>query len=91
LRLGHFPGDRLQVKEVEAEINWRRGEVTRRSDIPLTNVRGIELRDLPAAIARLALIFAGYPYDVLYRGHQEALAKFLPLAAGPRRRSSGHL
>ena len=33
----------------------------RRSDIPLTNFRGIELRDFPAEIARLALIIAEYP------------------------------
>jgi len=42
-----------QMREIEAAINRRRGEADRRSDIPLTNFRGIELRDFPAEIARL--------------------------------------
>ena len=46
------------MREIEAEINKRRGEPDRRTDIPLTNFRGIELRDFPAEIARLALIIA---------------------------------
>jgi hypothetical protein len=49
--------------------------------VPLTNFRGIELRDFPAEIARLALIIAEYQCDVLYRGQKEALAEFLPLDA----------
>jgi hypothetical protein len=68
-----------QMREIEAEINSRRGEPERRSEIPLTNFRGIELRDFPAEIARLALIIAEYQSDVLYRGQKEALAEFLPL------------
>ncbi len=68
-----------QMREIEAEINRRRGEPDRRTDIPLTNFRGIELRDFPAEIARLALIIAEFQSDVLYRGQQEALAEFLPL------------
>jgi len=68
-----------QMREIEAEINSRRGEPDRRSDIPLTNFRGIELRDFPAEIARLALIIAEYQCDVIYRGQKEALAEFLPL------------
>lgn len=70
-----------EMRAVEAEINRRRGEPDRRSDIPLTNFRGIELRDFPAEIARLALIIAEYQCDVLYRGQKEALAEFLPLDA----------
>jgi len=70
-----------QMREVEAEINKRRGESDRRTQIPLTNFRGIELRDFPAEIARLALIIAEYQCDVLYRGQKEALAEFLPLNA----------
>jgi len=70
-----------QMREIEAEINIRRGEADRASDIPLTNFRGIELRDFPAEIARLALIIAEYQCDVLYRGQLEALAEFLPLDA----------
>ena len=68
-----------QMREIEAEVNERRGEPDRRSDIPLTNFRGIELRDFPAEIARLALIIAEFQCDVLYRGQKEALAEFLPL------------
>src|SRR5271166_4696242 len=69
------------MREIEAEINRRRKEDGRKSDIPLTNFRGIELRDFPAEIARLALIIAEYQCDVLYRGQKEALAEFLPLEA----------
>lgn len=68
-----------EMRAIEAEINKRRGEPDRRSEIPLTNFRGIELRDFPAEIARLALIIAEYQCDVLYRGQKEALAEFLPL------------
>src|SRR5262249_46499335 len=63
------------------EISKRRRESGRKSDIPLTNFRGIELRDFPAEIARLALIIAEFQSDVLYRGQKEALAEFLPLDA----------
>lgn len=70
-----------QVRAIEAEINQRRGENGRPSEIPLTNFRGIELRDFPAEIARLALIIAEYQCDVLYRGQKLALAEFLPLNA----------
>ena len=70
-----------EMRAIEAEINRRRGEPGRRTDIPLTNFRGIEIRDFPAEIARLALIIAEYQCDVLYRGQQEALAEFLPLDA----------
>ena len=52
------------------------GEADRAREIPLTNFRGIELRDFPAEIARLALIIAEYQCDVLYRGQKEALAEF---------------
>lgn len=70
-----------QMREIEAEINRRRGESNLGSSIPLTNFRGIELRNFPAEIARLALIIAEYQCDVLYRGQQDALAEFLPLDA----------
>jgi len=69
----------LQMREIEAEINQRRGEAEIRSEIPLTNFRGIELRDFPAEIARLALVIAEYQSDVHYRGQKLALAEFLPL------------
>ncbi len=70
-----------QMRAIEAEINQRRGEPDRRTDIPLTSFRGIELRNFSAEVARLALIIAEYQCDVLYRGQKEALAEFLPLNA----------
>lgn len=70
-----------QMREIEAKINELRGEKDRPTDIPLTNFRGIELRDFPAEIARLALIIAEYQCDLLYRGQKLALAEFLPLDA----------
>ncbi len=69
-----------QLREIENTLNERRGESGRKSDIPLTNFRGIELRDFSAEIARLALIIAEYQCDVLYRGQKEALLEFLPLS-----------
>lgn len=69
-----------QMREIEYTINERRGEHGRESDLPLTNFRGIELRDFPAEIARLALIIAEYQCDVLYRGPTLAIAEFLPLS-----------
>ncbi len=70
-----------QMREIEHEINTRRGEAERPTEIPLTNFRGIELRDFAAEIARLALIIAEYQCDMLYRGQKLALAEFLPLDA----------
>lgn len=68
-----------EMRAIEANINRRRGEPDRASEIPITNFRGIELRDFPAEIARLALVIAEYQCDVLYRGQKLALAEFLPL------------
>jgi hypothetical protein len=70
-----------EMRAIEAEINRRRGEADRPSEIPLTNFRGIELRDFAAEIARLALIIAEFQCDVVYRGQKLALAEFLPLNA----------
>ncbi|WP_233258481.1 DNA methyltransferase [[Phormidium] sp. ETS-05] len=68
-----------EMRAIEAEINRRRSEPDRRSEIPLTNFRGIEIRHFAAEIARLALIIAEYQCDVLHRGPQLALLEFLPL------------
>jgi N-6 DNA Methylase len=68
-----------EMRSIEAEINEKRKERGRKTEIPLTNFRGIEVRAFPAEIARLALIIAEYQCDVLYRGQQEALKDFLPL------------
>jgi hypothetical protein len=70
-----------EMRAIEAEVNQRRRESNLRTEIPLTNFRGIELRDFPAEIARLALIIAEYQCDVRYRGQKEALAELLPLDA----------
>ena len=70
-----------QLRAIESKINQKRQETHLRSEIPLTNFRGIELRDFPAEIARLALIIAEYQCNELYLGQQEALAEFLPLSA----------
>ncbi|MCL7751076.1 lactate dehydrogenase [Guyparkeria hydrothermalis] len=70
-----------QMRAIEAEINKRRGEINRPTEIPLTNFRGIELRDFSAEIARLALIIAEYQCDLHYRGKRLALAEFLPLSS----------
>ncbi|RSK45408.1 class I SAM-dependent DNA methyltransferase [Bacillus canaveralius] len=69
-----------QMREIENTINERRGEHGRKSDIPLTNFRGIEMRHFSAEIARLALIIAEFQCDVLYRGMTLALSEFLPLS-----------
>lgn len=69
-----------ELRKLEAEINERRGEKGRKTDIPITNFRGIELRGFSAEIARLALIIAEYQCDVDYLGQKEALIEFLPLS-----------
>jgi hypothetical protein len=68
-----------EMREIENKINILRGEPGRASDISIKNFRGIELRDFPAKIARLALIIAEYQCDLLYRGQKQALDDFLPL------------
>jgi len=70
-----------QMRKIENDINIKRGEINKASEIPLTNFRGIELKDFSAEVARLALIIAEYQCDVLYRGQSLALAEFLPLDA----------
>src|SRR3546814_21100026 len=70
-----------EMRAIEAIINERRGEKERKSDIPLTNFRGVQLRDFPAELARLALIIADYHCDVLSLGTQLAFTDFLPLTS----------
>lgn len=70
-----------EMRAIEANINQKRGEPELSTEIPITNFRGIELKDFPAEVARLALIIAEYQCDILYRGQKEALAEFLPLDA----------
>jgi hypothetical protein len=68
-----------EMRKIEFEINRRRGEPGRASDIPLTNFRGIELRSFAAEIARLALHIAEFQCDELYRGQLQAIRDFIPL------------
>ena len=68
-----------EMRQIESEINNRRDESYLRSEIPLSNFRGIELREFATEIARLALIIAEYQCDEQYRGQKDALADFLPL------------
>ena len=68
-----------QMRAIEAEINRRRGEGERKSDIPISSFRGIEIADFPAEIARLALVIAEYQCNVNYLGQREAVAEVLPL------------
>ena len=70
-----------ELRAIEAVINERLGDPGRPSDLPLTNYRGIELRNFSAEIARLALVIAEYQCDVHYRGQKLALLEFLPLEA----------
>ena len=70
-----------QMRAIEAAINDKRGEKNRKSDIPLTNFRGIELRDFACEVARLALVIAEYQCDVKHRGQKEAIKEFLPLSS----------
>jgi len=68
-----------EMRAIEAAINQYRGEPDRKSEIPLTNFRGIEIRHFSCEVARLALIIAEYQCNVIYRGQREALLEFLPL------------
>ena len=68
-----------EMRAIEDEINIRRKEEGRKSDIPLTNFRGIEIRNFASEIARLALIIAEYQCNLIYLGQKEAIAEFLPL------------
>ena len=68
-----------QMRKIEAEVNRRRGQSERSSDIPIKNLRGIEISDFSAGIARLALVIAEYQCNVNYLGQREAVAVVLPL------------
>ena len=69
-----------EMRKIAAEINRRRGESDRASDIPLTNFRGIEIRSFAAEVARLALVIAKFQCDLESRGTQRALFDAIPLS-----------
>jgi hypothetical protein len=68
-----------EMRAIEFETHMRRQETHLKSEIPLSNFRGIEIREFPTEIARLALVIAEYQCDEVYRGQKYALADFLPL------------
>jgi hypothetical protein len=68
-----------EMRKIEAEINQRRKEPHRATEIPTTNFRGIEIRDFAAEIARLALIIAQFQCDTLHCGELFARQQLLPL------------
>ena len=68
-----------ELRKIEAEINQRRSEELRPSDISEKNFRGIEIRDFAVEIARLSLVISKFQADVLHRGPLVARAEFLPL------------
>ncbi len=70
-----------ELRKIEDKINTKRREIGRKTEIPLTNFRGIEIRQFASEIARLALVIAEYQCNLLYLGQKEALAEFLPLAS----------
>ena len=57
-----------ELRAIEALANERLDEAQRPSGIALTNFRGIELREFPAEIARVALIISGIQSNLLHRG-----------------------
>jgi hypothetical protein len=71
-----------EMRAIEAEINRRRGETDRASDIPLTNFRGIEMRDFAATAARLG-------EHLPANGHwgEKSRRRLVRNAAGIRRKS----
>lgn len=69
-----------QLRALEYEINQKLHQETAPSQIPLDNFRGIELRDFPARVARIALVIAKFQCDTRYVGKERAIADILPLS-----------
>jgi hypothetical protein len=65
-----------EMRAIESEINNRCGQHNRLSDIPLTNFKGIELRDFSAQIARLVMTIAKFQCDAMYLGTKIAVTEF---------------
>lgn len=70
-----------EMRAIEHEIDMRREGAGQKSGIPLTNLRGIEIVDFAAEIARLALVIAEFQANARYLGQREALNVFLPLSS----------
>jgi hypothetical protein len=71
----------LKLREIEHTICERRqdSEKDKKTQIPLTNFYGIEIKSFPAEIARLALLIAEFQCNVRYIGQREACRDVLPL------------
>lgn len=67
-----------EMRAIEAEIVKRTGDKPR-SQIPLSNFYGIELKSFAAEIARLALLIAEFQADCIYINQHEARMMVLPL------------
>ena len=70
-----------ELRFIENDINIKLREAGRKSEISLTNFRGIEIKSFGSDIARLALVIAEFQCNVLYLGQKEALTEFLPLTS----------
>ncbi len=70
-----------EIRKIENDINKEKKEFGRKSDIPLTNFRGIEIDSFSCEIARLALVIAEYQCNELYLCQLEDVAEFLPLCS----------
>jgi hypothetical protein len=75
----------IQMREIEAEIQRRRGEANQKSWIKRENFYGIELKDFAVEVARLSLLIAEFQCDVRFIGQKEAKALVLPL------KKTGHI
>lgn len=69
-----------QLRALEFEINKKLHQETAPSKINLTNFRGIELRDFPARVARIALVIAEFQCNTQYLGAKHAREEILPLS-----------
>jgi N-6 DNA Methylase len=71
----------LKLREIEHQICELRkdSEQDKKTQIPLTNFYGIEIKSFPAEIARLALLIAEFQSNVRYIGQREACRDVLPL------------
>ncbi len=70
-----------ELRRIENDINERLKEPGRKSEILLTNFKGIEIKSFASDIARLALVIAEFQSNVIYLGQKEAISELLPLTS----------
>ena len=68
-----------EMRRIESETNKALGKLKHKSMMHLSNFRGIEYKEFPVMIARLALVIAQFQCDKMYRGHAPAVSDLLPL------------